>query len=75
MITSLIQRVQKTQHGFTDIQQTAEEVFASHSTAETLQIAKKLFTSDVYQARMLGIFLFGKLSAKSKEGFKFCANM
>ena len=52
-VQSLIQRVQKTQHGFTDIQKAAEEVFASHSKAETLSIAKELFSSEVPQARML----------------------
>jgi len=71
MITSLIQRVQKTQHGFKDIQKVAEEIFTSHSTAETLRLAKELFDSDVPQARMLATFLFGKLAAKSKESFAF----
>lgn len=66
---SLIQRVQKTQHGFTDIQKAAEEVFANHTRAETLSLAKELFASDVPQARMLATFLFGKLASKSKESF------
>jgi 3-methyladenine DNA glycosylase AlkC len=70
-ISSLIQRVQKTQHGFTDIQKAAEEVFASHNKAETFSLAKELFTSDVPQARMLATFLFGKLAAQSKESFNF----
>jgi len=70
-IQSLIQRVQKTQHGFTNILKAAEEVFASHSRIETLSLAKDLFTSEVSQARMLATFLFGKLSAKSKESFTF----
>jgi len=70
-IQSLIKRVQKTQHGFTDIQKAAEEVFADHSSAETLQLAKELFASDVHQARMLATFLFGKLAAKSKESLAF----
>jgi 3-methyladenine DNA glycosylase AlkD len=70
-INSLIQRVQKTQHGFTDIQKAAEEVFASHSRAETLSLAKELFASEVPQARMLATFLFGKLAAKSKESLAF----
>ena len=68
-ISSLIQRVQKTQHGFTDIQKEPEEIFASHSAVETLQIAKELFVSEVPQARMLAVFLFGRLAAKSKESF------
>lgn len=71
MIISLIQRVQKTQHGFTDIQRAAEEVFASHGSAETLSLAKELFGSEIPQARMLATFLFGKLAAKSKECFRF----
>ena len=71
MIKSTIQRVQKTQHGFTDIQEAAEEVFASHNSQETLHIAKELFASNIHQARMLATFLFGKLAAKSKESFTF----
>jgi 3-methyladenine DNA glycosylase AlkC len=71
MITTLIERVQKTQHGFTDIQRTSEEVFAGYEKAETLRIAKELFVSEVPQARMLATFLFGKLAAKSKESFTF----
>ncbi len=68
-IQSLIQRVQKTEHGFMDIQKASEEVFASHSAAETLQMAKELFESEVHQARVLAVFLFGRLAAKSKESF------
>src|SRR5258706_3958821 len=70
-IQSFIQRVQKTQHGFTDILKAAEEIFASHDKAETLHLAKELFTSDAHQARVLATFLFGKLSTKSKESFAF----
>lgn len=69
VIPSLIQRVQKTQHGFTDIQKAADEVFDSHSKVETLSLAKELFASEIPQARMLATFLFGKLAAKSKESF------
>ena len=68
-IRSLIQRAQKTEHGFMNILKAADEVFASHSAAETLWMAKELFSSDVHQARVLAVFLFGKLAAKSKESF------
>jgi 3-methyladenine DNA glycosylase AlkD len=66
MIKSLIQRVKKTEHGFTDILRAAEEVFTSHSRAEAFALAKELFASEVNQARMLATFLFGFLAAKSK---------
>jgi 3-methyladenine DNA glycosylase AlkC len=69
MVTSLIQRAQKTQHGFSDILKSAEEVFASHNAAEVLPLAKELYTSEIHQARALATFLFGMLSAKSKTSF------
>ena len=70
-IDALIERVQKTQHGFTDIQKAVEEVFLGYSPIETHQLAKELFLSEVHQARMLGTFLFGKLAAKSKASLTF----
>lgn len=70
-IEYLIQRVQKTQHGFRDIQKAAEEVFASRDKSETLSLAKELFASEIPQGRMLATFLFGKLATKSKESFTF----
>ncbi len=70
-IQSLVQRVKKTEHGFLDIQKASEEVFASHSAAETSLLAKELFVSEFHQARVLATFLFGKLAAQSKESFAF----
>ena len=40
-VYSLIQRVQKTEHGFLDIQKASEEVFASHSPAENSPDGKR----------------------------------
>ena len=71
MIPALIQRAEKTQHGFSDIRRTADEVFASHTSTETLSLAKELFASEIHQARVLAVFLFGKLAAKSKVSFTF----
>ncbi len=71
MIPSLIKRVKKTEHGFADILLAAEEVHASHPAAETLELARQLYTSAVPQARMLATFLFGKLAAHSKEALAF----
>ncbi len=71
IIQTLIQRVQKTQHGFLDIQKVADEIVATHPTQESLHIAKQLFTSNIYQARSLATFIFGRLAAKSQESLKF----
>jgi 3-methyladenine DNA glycosylase AlkC len=70
-IDKLLERVQKTQRGFTDIQKAADEVVEENNSKMSLQIAKKLFATDVHQARMLAAFIFGRLAASSKESLKF----
>ena len=70
-IEKLIQRVQKTQHGFLDIQKAADEVYTGHSAKENLRIAKQLFTSEIYQARSLATFIFGRLAGNSSESLEF----
>jgi HEAT repeat protein len=70
-IEKFIQRVEKTQHGFLDIQKAADEVADEHPAEESLRIAKQLFTSEIYQARSLATFIFGRLAANSKEALEF----
>ena len=70
-IEKLIQRVQRTQHGFTDIKRAADEVVAGNATQDSLRIAKKLFASEIHQARMLATFIFGRLAAHSDESLNF----
>ena len=71
MIEELIQRVQKIQHGFLDIQQAADEVADGQPAEESLRIAKQLFTSEIYQTRSLATFIFGRLAADSKKSLEF----
>lgn len=71
MIEKLIQRVQQTQHGFLDTQKAADEVADGQPAEESLRIAKQLFTSEIYQARSLATFIFGRLAANSKESLEF----
>jgi len=70
-IKKLIQRVQKTQHGFLDIQKTADEVVDEYSAKDSLVIAKQLFSSEIYQARSLATFILGRLASRSKETLNF----
>jgi len=67
----LIQRVQKTQHGFLDIQKTADEVVTEHPAKDSFHIAKELYDSEIYQARSLATFIFGRLASNSKESLAF----
>jgi 3-methyladenine DNA glycosylase AlkD len=70
-IEKLIHRVQKTQHGFLDIQKAADEIADGQPAEKSLRIAKQLFTSEIYQARSLATFVFGRLAASSKESLEF----
>jgi len=70
-IEELIQRVQKTQHGFLDIQKAANEVVDGQPAEESLRIAKQLFSSETYQARSLATFIFGRFAANSKDVLSF----
>jgi HEAT repeat protein len=70
-IEELVQRVQRTQHGFLDIQQAANDVADRQSAEESLRIAQELFGSEVCQARSLATFIFGRLAASSEEAFDF----
>ncbi len=71
MIQSLVRRVKQTEHGFIDIQKAAEEFFATNDPNTVMETARKLYSSKVTQARMLGVFLLGKLAARSKESLAF----
>jgi len=70
-IEKLIQRVRKTQHGFLDIQKAADEIVVRQPAEESLRIAKQLFASEIYQARSLATFIFGRLAANAKESLEF----
>jgi len=70
-IEKLIQRVQKTQHGFLDIQKAADEVADGQPAKESLRIAKQLFVSDIYQARSLATFILGRLAANLTKSLEF----
>ena len=70
-IKELTQRVQKTEHGFKDIEKEAENYTADHSVKDCLNFSNKLFSSKVYQARMLATFIFGLIASKSKKSLNF----
>ena len=67
IVEELIQRVQKTPHGFTDIKRAADEVVTGNAKQDSLRMAKKLFASEVHQARMLATLVLGRLAARSDE--------
>jgi HEAT repeat protein len=70
-IDDIVQRVQKTEHGFLDIRREADEVVAAHPENESLRMAETLFASETYQVRSLATFILGRLAAISKDSLLF----
>jgi len=70
-VDQIIQRVKKTQHGFSDVRAAATEIVAEHSRAESLRIAKTLYASEVHQARATAVFIMGDHAARSKSTLNF----
>ena len=71
VVEKLIQRVQKSAHGFTDIKRAADEVVVGNATQDSLRMAETLFASEVHQARMLATLVLGRLAARSDESLTF----
>lgn len=70
-LETLIARVAETTHGFTDIRRAADELEAQDSPEQRLSLARALFASEVAQARMLAVFLFGGLAAHDLSQLAF----
>lgn len=64
-----IERVEKTQHGFTDIKQAAHEIAAQYNPTDALELSKTLLASPVPQARMLATFVLGYGASKDETCF------
>jgi 3-methyladenine DNA glycosylase AlkD len=70
-IEELVQQVSKVKDGFKPIQAEAENILVQHSTHDSLQLAHRLYASEVHQARMLATLIFGKIAALSPEAYSF----
>jgi hypothetical protein len=68
LVNALTRRARKTQHGFTDILRASNEVVAQYPARDCLRLAKQLFASDVHQARMLAVFIFGRMYVHKSAG-------
>jgi 3-methyladenine DNA glycosylase AlkC len=70
LIPSLIERLQRTEKGFTDIRKAADELAESHDLSQRMVLTTELFQSPVHQARMLAVFLYGDSAATRPESLR-----
>ncbi len=66
----IVERSKKTEHGFRDLQRTADELFTSTEATSAKEIALELLRSDVHQARCVGTFVLGRLAASDAEALR-----
>lgn len=61
----------KMKRALKDLQKAANEAVDGQPVEESIRIAKQLFESEIYQARSLATFIFGRLAVDSNETIKF----
>jgi len=61
----------KMKRALKDLQKAANEVVDGQPVEESIRIAKQLFESEIYQARSLATFIFGRLAVDSNETIEF----
>jgi 3-methyladenine DNA glycosylase AlkC len=66
---ALIERVEQVQVGFGPIKREAEIMVQQSSAEDSMEIARKLLSSPIHQARMLATFILGMLAHGSDEAF------
>jgi 3-methyladenine DNA glycosylase AlkC len=71
---ALTERVAKTTLGFTDIARAADEVMSDPAIADKHALGHALLESDVHQARMLAVFLFGYHAAANPRILSYLKN-
>lgn len=67
LVRNLVERALKTQHGFKDLELSANEVFETHSRADAKAIALELLASEARQGRCVGTFILGRLAAADSD--------
>ncbi len=75
IIQYLTDRARQTKVGFTDLTQAADEVYLENTPDESGKIATRLFSSDVYQARMIAVLLLGRVSAQRQQFVQYLKNI
>ena len=75
IIQYLTDRARQTKVGFTDLTQAADEVYLENTPDESGKIATRLFSSDVYQARMIAVLLLGRVSAQRQQYVPYLKNI
>jgi HEAT repeat protein len=66
-IEQVIEKIAQNTSGFTPIRSEAEALVARSSAHESIEVARQLLSSPVYQARMLATFVLGMVAARSPE--------
>ena len=71
----VIERLSKIEHGFNHVQLEASNIFNTKSAEEIHPLAKELLGNDIYQARMLAVFLLGYLSVSESKALNVLRNV
>ncbi|MGA2664962.1 MAG: DNA alkylation repair protein [Nitrososphaerales archaeon] len=63
-------RVSSVAHGFRPMQEEASEIVEVSTVRESLSAAEELYASDVFQVRMVSVFVLGSVAARSPSALR-----
>lgn len=70
-VSAIVRRAQQTQHGFSDLRLAAEEILAGCDSAEAIHLAEKLYQTNVAQAQMIAVFVYGAHAVRAESAMTF----
>ncbi|GCE15480.1 DNA alkylation repair protein [Tengunoibacter tsumagoiensis] len=68
---SIEAQVANVQHGFKEMQQSAQGIIAQYDPQDSFSFAKELFASEKHQVRMVGVFVMGYVAHQSNDVLTF----
>jgi HEAT repeat protein len=71
MYEEILDRVKIVENGFKEIEKEAVALVKNNTIEESFRIGKEFYLSEIYQARELGVFIFGEIAWKENESLIF----
>lgn len=69
-VDAITARAEKTEHGFLDLRDAADEIVASETPKQALSLARALLRSPAHQTRAVGTFVLGRLAAAEDQALE-----
>lgn len=73
-MNEIIEKISKIENGFSHIEKEAKLLFKTKTSNELFKISNELIDNEIYQARMLGVFLLGYIAPDNSSSMEILKN-